>query len=157
MDKLVVKNKGFTLVEIIIAMAVIAILISAILPAFQGMQQEGDLSKANSELLTLKTAVISYKRHNGSYPTNITTDLSGATPKLINEILKDPFLTDALTTPNTYGYITGTDASFGEYFVIYTKSVDTVVDTAWSATNDQVEIAAGKDDLAVSNAPVVKL
>ena len=149
--------KGFTLVEIIIVMSVIAILLAAAIPAFQGMQQEGELSKVDAELQTLKTAVISYKRHNGSYPANIAAALTGATPKLINSPLEDPFNTDTTTTPNTYGYATGTDASFGEYFIIYSKSADGAVSTAWSGANDRVEIAAGKDDVATSNADVVKL
>lgn len=151
------RQHGFTLVEIIIVLSVIAILLAAAIPAFQGMQQEGEISKVDAELQTLKTAVISYKRHNGTYPPNIAAALLGATPKLIVEILEDPFRTDATTTPNTYGYITGTDASFGEYFIIYSKSVDGEASTAWSGANDRVEIAAGKDDVAVSNAEVKKL
>jgi len=149
--------KGFTLIEIIIVMAVVAILLAAIIPAFQGMQDEGALSKAEAELQTLKTAVISYKRHNGSFPANIAAALTGASPKILTEILEDPFKTDTTTTPNTYGYITGTDASFGEYFIIYSKGIDLTVSTAWSGANDRAEIAAGKDDMAVSNAEVEKL
>jgi len=158
MEKFTIKRvKGFTLIEIIIVMAVVAILLAAIIPAFQGMQEEGALSKAEAELQTLKTAVISYKRHNGTYPANIAAALTGASPKILTEILEDPFATDTTTTPNTYGYITGTDASFGEYFIIYSKGIDLTVSTAWSGANDRAEIAAGKDDMAVSNAEVEKL
>ncbi len=149
--------KGFTLIELIIVMSVIAILLAAGIPAFQGMQTEGDLSKVDSELQTLKTAVISYRRHNGAFPANIAAALTGATPKLITNILEDPFKTDATTTPDTYGYITGNDASFGDYFIIYSKGPDFTVSTSWSAANDRAEIAAGKDDIAVSNAEVKKL
>jgi len=158
MEKLTIKRiKGFTLIEIIIVMAVVAILLAAIIPAFQGMQDEGALSKAEAELQTLKTAVISYKRHNGTYPANIAAALTGASPKILTEILEDPFATDATTTPDTYGYITGTDASFGEYFIIYSNGIDLSTSTAWSSANDRAEIAAGKDDMAVSNAEVVNL
>lgn len=151
------ESKGFTLIELIIVMAVIAVLLSAVIPAFQGMRAEGDISKAEMELQTLKTAVISYRRHNGAYPANIAAALTGAKPKILSEILKDPFATDATTTPDTYGYSTANDASFGDYFIIYSQGTDLTDATAWSGANDRVEITAGADDIAVSNAPVVKL
>lgn len=148
---------AFTLIEIIIGMAVIAVIIAAVIPSFQGMQQEGELSKVSAELQTLKTAVISYHRHNGSYPADIDTALTGSTPRLITETLEDPYKTDTTTTPNTYGYTTGTDTSFGDYFFIYSKGPDGKANTKWTGGQDRVEIAAGKDDIAVSNAEVKKL
>ena len=148
---------GFTLVEIIIVISVIAILVTIAVPTFQGMQQEGQISKSESELQTLKTAILSYKRHNGSYPSNIAVDLTSVISKILTQILEDPFKTDTITTSNTYGYITGTDASFGDYFVIYSKGPDGTVATTWSAANDRAEIAASADDVAGSNAPVMKL
>jgi len=149
--------EGFTLIEIIIVMTVIAILLAAVIPAFQGMQEEGDLSKVEAELQTIKTAVISYRRHNGSYPADIAGTLTGSSPKILVEIAEDPFTTDTSTTPDTYGYITGTDASFGDYFIIYSRGIDLSADTAWSGANDRVEIAAGGDDMVVSNAEVANL
>jgi len=121
------------------------------------MQQEGELSKVDAELQTLKTAVISYRRHNGSYPANIHAALTASTPTIINEILEDPYETNTTTTPNTYGYTTKTDTSFGDYFFIYSKGPDGKANTKWTGAQDRVEIAAGKDDIAVSNAEVKKL
>lgn len=149
------ESKGFTLIELVIVMSVIAILLSVGIPAFQGMQSSADISKAEMDLQTLKTAVISFRRHQGAYPANLAALLT-TTPKLINEALEDPFVTDA-GPPVTYGYSTANDPTFGDYFIIYTQGVDLVDDTLWVAANDQVEIAAGKDDAAVSNAPVVNL
>jgi len=152
------RQKGFTLVEVVIVMAVIAILIAVIIPAFQGMQAEGNVTKAQAELETLKTAVISYRRHKGTYPDNIHARLTGTTPKLVQEILEDPFATDVSTTPDTYGYITGNDATFGDYFIIYSKGPDLVAATSWDSANDRckITIATSSDDVAESNAPVVK-
>ena len=104
-------NKGFTLVELIIVLAVIAIIVGVVVPAIRGMQEDANMTKAEQELYTLQTAVISFYRHNGSYPANVAAALTGATPRLIDAILADPFATDTSTTPDTYGYGTGTDRS----------------------------------------------
>src|SRR6478736_5104715 len=115
-------QKGFTLVELVIVMAVIALILSVVIPNLRGMQQEGQVTKAEAELNTLKTAIVSYWRNNSNaYPVNISSALINASPKVITAIMQDPFLTDTSTTPNTYGYVTGTDTTFGAYFAIYTK------------------------------------
>lgn len=66
-------RKGFTLIELLIVMAIIAILIGISLPRFRGMQDEGQKSRARSNLATLRTAVEAYAaspRSNGisKYP-----------------------------------------------------------------------------------------
>lgn len=147
-----VGEKGFTLVELVIVMAVIALILSVVIPNLRGMQQEGQITKAESELQTLKTAVVSYWRNNGNaYPGNITSDLTGASPTVITASLVDPFNTDN----GTYGYDTGTDTNFGPYFVIYTKGPkgDTALPT-WDSGNGQFTYSGS--GRVVSNAPVVK-
>lgn len=149
-------KKGFTLIELVIVLAVIAILLGVIIPAYKGMQEEGQYSEAEAELNTLKTAVISYYRHNGSYPSNIHSVLTAASPKIITETLDDPFKTDASTTPNTYGYNYGTESGFGDWFYIYSKGPDLVGGTSFDTNDDRVEksSANGKDDIVVSNAAI---
>ena len=66
-------KRGFTLIELMIVMAVIAILIGIALPQFRGMQEEGLVAQAKAELMTLKTAVESYYIHTGAYPTDSAT------------------------------------------------------------------------------------
>ena len=150
----VTSQKGFTLVELVIVMAVIALILSVVIPNLRGMQQEGQITKSESELQTLKTAVVSYWRNNGNaYPSNIHSDLTSASPTVITAVLLDPFLTD--TTNNTYGYVTGTDSNFGPYFAIYTKGPkgDTSAPT-WDASAGQFTYSGS--GRVVSNAPVVK-
>jgi len=149
------RSKGFTLVELIIVLTVIAIILAVVLPSFRGMRQEANMSRAQQELNTLKTAVTSYFRNNNAYPANVHAALTGASPRIITSILEDPFKTDASTTPNTYGYVTGTDASFGEYFIVYSKGPDATAATVWNAATGQVDV--GGDDIAASNAPLNKV
>src|SRR3974377_774586 len=104
-------QKGFTLVELVIVMAVIALILAVVIPNLRGMQQEGQLTKAEGELQTLKTAVTSYWRNKGNtYPANIEANLTGASPAIVTAILNDPWKS-AADGSGTYGYVTGTDAT----------------------------------------------
>ena len=148
-------QKGFTLVELVIVMAVIALILSVVIPNLRGMQQEGQITKAESELQTLKTAVVSYWRNNANtYPADIHGTLTAASPAVITSVLVDPFITDAAN--NTYGYLTGTDTNFGTYFAIYTKGPkgDTSAPTWVAADGKFTYSGTGR---VVSNAPVEKV
>ena len=149
-------KKGFTLVELVIVMAVIAVILSVVIPNLRGMQQESQITKAEGELNTLKSAIVSYWRNNGNvYPANITTALTGASPQIVSAILTDPFSTDTSTTPATYGYATGTDSTFGDYFMIYSKGPSGFTTApAWDTATAKVTFAGS--GRVVSNAPVQK-
>src|SRR5205807_2540169 len=109
------KNSGFTLVELVIVMAVITVLISATVPLIHGMTENATLTKCESELNTLKSSIISYWRNNNyRLPGNITTELIAGVPQMVQTKISDPWTTD--TVNNTYGYIQGTDPRFGPYF-----------------------------------------
>ena len=58
---------GFTLIELMIVMAVIAILVGIILPSFKGMKDEAQYSKVLGDLRTLQTAVESFSIHNNHF------------------------------------------------------------------------------------------
>jgi ornithine carbamoyltransferase len=78
-------KKGFTLIEMLIVIAVISILIGIALPRFKGMQDEGNIAKAKGELRTLQTAVESYRIHNTAYPATYPGDIEGATVAWIGD------------------------------------------------------------------------
>lgn len=114
-------RKGFTILELLIVIAIIAILVGMALPRFKGMQDEANIAKANGELRALRTAVESYYIHqapNAYPPTTSTlcaTYLTAATtiPKIIDTDLYDPF---GATTTTEYQYVLATG---GKYYVIY--------------------------------------
>ena len=58
------KNRGFTIIEILIVISIIAVLVGLALPRLRSMQMEGDYAKAAGELRTLQTAVESFYIHN---------------------------------------------------------------------------------------------
>ena len=87
-------RKGFTILELLIVIAVIAILIGIALPRFKGMQDEGNIAKAKGELRMLQTAVESYYIHNNALPASLTV-LQTAVPQIApSTIPSDPFGTD---------------------------------------------------------------
>ncbi|MGA2775030.1 MAG: prepilin-type N-terminal cleavage/methylation domain-containing protein [Candidatus Omnitrophota bacterium] len=86
-------KKGFTLLELLMVIMVIAILIGIALPRFRGMVEEGNIAKAKGELRTLQIAVESYYMHNSNiYPTTLTTTvLKNQSPQILEALPTDPF------------------------------------------------------------------
>jgi len=70
------KNKGFSLLEILITIAIIVIL-SAIVLAYNGrLKEKTYLSRANIELKTFAYALKMYSfEHSGAYPADVNRDL----------------------------------------------------------------------------------
>lgn len=106
---------GFTLIELLIVIGVIAILASIILPAFKGMQEEGDRTAAQGDLKTIKLAMESYYiHHDRVYPTFLT-ELESTSPRLIQEKLPD----DRFNRGHMYNYLNLTG-----YFIVWSNGPD---------------------------------
>jgi type II secretion system protein G len=122
-------RKGFTLIEIMIVIAVIAILAGIALPHFKGMHDEGNAAKAAGELRTLAIAVESYYIHNNRAYPNQDTDvdntwqasLPGNGPTIVASTLYDPFI----AASTEYSYATSDDSD-SEYYVIFSVGPDGV-------------------------------
>ncbi len=135
-------RKGFTIIELLIVIAVIAILVGIALPRFKGMRDEGNIARAKGELRTLQTAVESFRVHTGAYPaTNSLADVTNATPQILATLPTDPF-----NGTNDYGYVCNS-----EYYVIY--SVGPAGNGAATVTNTGAvnETTNGASCIYVSN------
>ncbi len=108
------KNKGFTILEILVVISVIAILIGIAIPRFQGMQMEANIIKAKAEMRTIQAALESYKNQTSAY-TDDYANLTSATVKIVESGMTDPFL------GATYKIDLSPDSV---YYVIYAASVD---------------------------------
>ncbi len=64
------KSKGFTLLEIIVVVAIIAILAAYIAPKIAGRVDDARVSKAKSDIRVLESSLELYKLDNFSYPSN---------------------------------------------------------------------------------------
>lgn len=150
-------QEGFSLLELLLVMAVIAIIVAIALPSFQGMRSEASVTKAEGDLQTLKTAVESYYRHHGTLPTSLS-QLYSASPAIVTKELKDPFKTSG----NTYKYIynLGKDAVGNYIYVIYSKGPDgkdvkpTIKNNGTSKA--YVSVKKTSDEIVVSNVPVIR-
>ena len=140
-------RRGFTLVELIIVIAVIAILIGIALPRLRGMIDEGNTTKAAAELRALQAAVESYYIHNSkAYPATGSTwqsALTSAKPKLIGTALTDPFSTSSAQ----YQYAKDTN---GVYYVIWSVGPDNTAEITGISTAGAITGTAA-DDIYVSN------
>jgi prepilin-type N-terminal cleavage/methylation domain-containing protein len=71
---------GFTLAEILITVALIAVLMALAVPAMQGVRERAAFARGRAELTLIAQALESYRRAYGDYPQ--TGDFSQASPML---------------------------------------------------------------------------
>lgn len=145
-------KKGFTIIEMLIVIAIIAVLVGIALPRLRSMQMEGDYAKAAGELRTLQAAVESYYIHNDRvYPsqgTSVSTSwqsaLTGATPQVIGGTLADAF------SPGTQYRWATSASSNSEYYVIFSVGPDRAADITGISTTGAIS-GGPDDDIYVSN------
>ncbi len=136
------RKKGFTILELLIVIGVIAILVGIALPRFKGMKDEGNSAKAKGELRAIQTAVESYYIHNASaYPAALT-NLTTAVPTIINPVPDDPF-----NGTNDYSYAVSPN---GTYYVIYSIGPGGAA-TITGIDNTGALTGSAGDDIYVSN------
>ena len=134
---------GFTLIEMLIVIVVIAILLGVLLPSFRGAQDEAAEQRARSELRTLATAIESYYIHNSNaLPTNLT-ELITATPRIVSVVPDDPFRASG----TDYAYARDTN---GVYYVVWSHGLDRAGDISGVDT-DGTLAGTNDDDVFVTN------
>ena len=147
-------KRGFTLIELMIVISVMAILIGISLPYFKGMQDEGKSAKAAGELHTLTTGIESYYiHHDNQYPsqreaspeTDWQSNLTGASPTIVKARLMDPF-----KATQEYSYVTS-DANTSEYYLVFSVGPDTTTAISGIDPNGGIEGDKG-DDIYITNA-----
>jgi type II secretion system protein G len=86
-------NRGFTLIEIMIVLAILSILYSIAAANVMGLQTEAKIARANGDLLTLKLALDSYIKNNSICPKkeDYQRVLIRETSTIITGNLFDPF------------------------------------------------------------------
>lgn len=107
------KQKGFTIVELLIVIVVIGILATLVIVTFSGIQQKGRDSQRKTDINALQSHVEAYYAQTGTYPTaamiNDTAWRAANMKGLDPESLKDPKAAGAdlnagASSATQYGY-----------------------------------------------------
>ena len=107
-------QKGFTLIELMIVVAIIGILTAIAFPLYAGIQARARVAKAQADARTLASAVVVYSAHIGTLPAALT-DLS-STVSNTQGVVAGPFINPMPVPPQTWGatysYATGAAGTF---------------------------------------------
>ena len=114
------KKRGFTLIEVLIVIAIISIIFAAMVVNISGFQNEAKISRAMGDLKTLQLALEAYyKNYMYEFPPeeNYQRTLIEAVPRVLEGNLIDPFGKD-----NSSLYLYKLSLN-GTYYVLYSPGI----------------------------------
>jgi type II secretion system protein G len=110
-------QRGFTLIELMIVVAIIGILAAIAIPLYANVQTRARIAKAQADTRTLSSAVSLYNAHMGALP-NALTDLTSPQTNGLNQTA-GPFMASVPQPPPggspawaNYAYTSSTSGTF---------------------------------------------
>ena len=81
------KKKGFTLLELLVVLAILAILIAIAIPVYKNQKEKAAITAHNANVRVLETAVESYRQdHDGELPGDIHELATGGYIKSVPKV-----------------------------------------------------------------------
>lgn len=106
-------HRGFTLIELMVVVAIIGILVAIVVPLLANVSARARVAKAQADVRSIAAAVTIYTTHMGVLPPSIAAVAAPATNA--DGQTAGPFLPSVPTPPNAwtpYAYVPAADGTF---------------------------------------------